>query len=77
MEKLEPMDILNAPTPEEAILAKIGKWIANSYVDKNKNVTVVFKNSTPKNILNLFQKNTDLFIALTDYKINKEYEIAR
>ncbi|KRM40143.1 hypothetical protein FC39_GL000880 [Lactobacillus hamsteri DSM 5661 = JCM 6256] len=71
------MDILNAPTPEEAILAKIGKWIFSSYITEHKSVTVIFKKDTPKNILNLFQKNTDLFIALTDYKVNKTYEIAK
>lgn len=78
MEKLEPMDILLAPTKNDVIIAKIGKWIKTSHDDKkNKISTVVFKKGTPKDILELFEHNTNVFVAITDYTINKHYEIEK
>lgn len=78
MEKIEPMDILRAPSPEEIILAKISKWVKTSRDNPKENcTTVVFKKNTPQSILDLFQKNTDLFVAITDLKVNKKYEIER
>lgn len=69
------MDILRVPTPEERIIAKIGKWIKSSSYDENQSVNVTFKNGTPKDILRLFQNNTDLFCAVTDHNVNKKYLI--
>ncbi|MCT0165533.1 hypothetical protein EFM11_09445 [Lactobacillus helveticus] len=76
MERIEPMDILSAPSPEEVILAKIAKWVKTSKDDLKENcTTVVFKKNTPQSILDLFQKNTDLFVAITDLKVKKNYKI--
>jgi hypothetical protein len=78
MKKIEPMDILRAPSPEEVILARISKWVKTSKDNKKEHcTTVVFKKNTPQNILNLFQKNTDLFVAIIDLKVKKEYEIEK
>lgn len=71
------MDILRVPTPEEKIIAKIGKWIKSSSYDKNQNVNVTFKKDTPKAILKLFQNNTDLFTAITDHNVNPKYLIEK
>lgn len=78
MQTIEPMDILRDPTPEEETLAKILRWVKCSHDNKKENTsTIVFKKNTPRKILKLFPKNTDLFIAITDYKINKYYEIEK
>ncbi|ALJ23363.1 hypothetical protein ACI3PI_07910 [Lactobacillus helveticus] len=76
MENIEPMDILREPTPEEETLATILRWVKDSHDNKeNKTTTIVFKKNTPQKILKSFQRNTDLFVAITDYTINKQYEI--
>ena len=67
------MDILQVPTPEEEIYAKIGEWIASAKPDQNKIANVVFKKNTPKEILKLYEKNLDLipFPAHKKYMIEK------
>ena len=67
------MDILRMPTPEEEIVARIGKWIASAKPDQNKIANVVFKKNTPKEILKLYEKNLDLipFPAHKKYMIEK------
>lgn len=78
MAKLEPMDILQAPTENDKIVAQIVKWIKTSHDDKeNKVSTVVFKKNTPKKISKLFERSTDLFTIITDFTINKHYEIEK
>ncbi|ALJ23801.1 hypothetical protein AO203_08305 [Lactobacillus gallinarum] len=57
MEKVEPMDILRMPSPEEETMAEITTWVKTSKDNKAANcTTVVFKKNTPKKILDLFQK---------------------
>lgn len=76
MEKLEPMDILRVPTKKDTIVAEIGEWIKTSHDDKeNRICTIVFRKDTPRKILRLFERNTDAFKVVTDYTINKHYEI--
>lgn len=41
MASLNPMDILNATTPEEATLAKIIKWVKTSHDDKKNQVATI------------------------------------
>ncbi|WP_168180696.1 MULTISPECIES: hypothetical protein [Lactobacillus] len=77
MEKVEPMDILRAPSPEEVTIAKIGKWIKDSYYDENHQVNVVFKKDTPKEVFRSFKKNTILFKAITDADVNEKYQIEK
>lgn len=78
MERIEPMDILHVPTKKDAIVAKIGKWIRTSRDDNKKKIcTVIFKKGVPKNILELFENNSDAFTVITDYTISKHYEIEK
>lgn len=78
MENIEQMDILREPSPEEETLATILRWVKDSHEYKeSKTATIIFKKNTPDRILKLFQKNTDLFIAITDFTINKHYEIEK
>lgn len=78
MEKIEPMDILRAPTKNDIIVAKICQWIKTSHDDPvNKTSTVVFKKDTPKKILSLFERSTKRFKVITDYTVNKHYEIEK
>lgn len=59
-------------------MAKIGKWIKTSKDDKKTNsTTMVFKKNTPQKILDLFRKNTDLFSALLELEVKKEYQIEK
>ncbi|GAA3637563.1 hypothetical protein GCM10022297_14990 [Lactobacillus hamsteri] len=71
MVEINSMDILNAPSHEEIIVAKIVKWVKSAYDDENHVSTFIFKKDTPQKILNLFQKNTNLFL----FKVNPKYEI--
>lgn len=78
MANIEPMDILREPSPEEETLATILRWVKDSHDNKeNKTATIVFKKDTPEKILKMFQKNTDLFVAITDFTISKHYEIEK
>lgn len=78
MEKdIEPMDILRLITPEDEIIADIGRYFKTSYPDDKGVYTVVFYKDTPKDVLNLFVKNTKLFPKLIGYKVSKKYEIEK
>ena len=57
-------------------MVEITTWVKTSKDNLKENyTTVVFKKNTPQSILDLFQKNTDLFVAITDLKVKKNYEI--
>lgn len=67
------MDILQVPTPEQEIYAKIGKWIASAKPDKNRIANVVFKKDTPKKILELYEKNLNLI----PFPVHKAYTVEK
>lgn len=74
MEKVEPMDILRMPSPEEETMAEITTWVKALKDNKAANcTTVLFKKNTPKKILKLYKKNYDLipFLAHKEYKIER------
>lgn len=73
MENIDPMDILRAPTKDEITVAKIVKWVKSAYDDENHVSTFIFKKNTPQKILNLFQRNTNLFL----FKVNPNYKIEK
>lgn len=78
MEELAPMDILRAPSKNARIVGRICQWIKTSHDDdENKISTIVFKKDTPKRILRLFERNSRRFRIITDYTINKHYEIEK
>lgn len=58
------MGILHAPLSEEVTIAKIGKWIKDSYYDENHQVNVIFKKDTLNEVWRLFKKNRILFRAI-------------
>lgn len=50
MEKIEPMDILQAPSKNDIIIARICQWIKTSNDNpKTKTSTIVFKKILLKN----------------------------
>ncbi|MDH5101222.1 hypothetical protein OQI87_09105 [Lactobacillus kefiranofaciens] len=59
-------------------MVEITTWVKTSKDNLKENyTTVVFKKNTPQSILDLFQKNTDLFSTLLGLEVKKEYKIEK
>ncbi|KRL83139.1 hypothetical protein FC57_GL000132 [Lactobacillus ultunensis DSM 16047] len=71
------MDILMAPTHDDVILVKIIKWFKNYRKNSNGTLTVTFKKDTPKEILNLYEKNYTLFPKRLNYTPTANYELEK
>lgn len=78
MEKeYSPMDILRAPTHEEAIVASFRDWIQDYDKDEAGIITYTFKKKTPRKILKSYQGHYDLFDKLLGFKVSPTYKIAQ
>lgn len=76
MEKVEPMDILRMPSPEEETMAEITTWVKALKDNKAANcTTVLFKKNTPKKILKLYKKIMILFhfLHIKNTKLKDDY----
>lgn len=77
MEKYSPMDILRAPTREEAIVASFRDWIEIYSENKEKVTTFTFKKNTPSKILKSYEQHYKLFEEYAGFKVSPNYKIAQ
>ena len=73
MEKVEPMDILRMPSPEEETMAEITTWVKTLKDNKAANCTTVVFNT--KENFRFISENNDLFSAMFGLEAKKEYII--
>lgn len=72
MAKLESMDILVLPTPEQITIGEIINWMVSMKKGKDNKYHVIFEAVTPKKILNEY----DRLYKRIDLKCDKHYTLA-
>ena len=77
MAKYESMDILQAPTREDGIVASFKDWIVAYHADEDNITTFTFKKKTPRKILKSYEKHYDLFEKHAGFKVSPTYKVAQ
>lgn len=77
MDDYELMDILQAPTHEDCIVASFRKWITDYHANNQGITTFTFKKNTPNKILVSYKKHYALFKDYAGFEVSPTYKIEK